>query len=146
MEDDNDEITKSFCADNIDNILAKRTRTRVVEGAKTASWLNKKGHISKSKFSADSKSAALDMDDPNFWEKIMPDFVTPSIMMTKLEELQSQASGAPKKGRRGRKKKVPEKEEKEQEVVEEVKEDENEDTGKSENDTSKKEEFHITRT
>jgi len=146
MEDDNDEITKSFCADNIDNILAKRTRTRVVEGAKTASWLNKKGIITKSKFSADSKSAELDMDDPNFWEKIMPNFVTPSIMMTKLEELQSQASGAPKKGRRGRKKKVPEKEEKEQEVVEEVKEDENEEAGKKEMEMSKKEEFHITRT
>jgi hypothetical protein len=65
LEDDNDEITQQFCADDIDSILAKRTRTRVVEGAKTASWLNKQGMlVSKSKFTSDSKSAGLDMDDP----------------------------------------------------------------------------------
>ena len=29
------------------------------------------------------------MDDPNFWEKVMPDFVTPSIMTTKLDELEA---------------------------------------------------------
>lgn len=107
LEDDNDEITKSFCADDIESILAKRTRTRVVEGTKTASWLNKKGMVTKSKFTSDSKSASLDMDDPNFWEKVMPNFVTPSIMMGKFEELEMDVTGAgPKKKRgRGRKKK-----------------------------------------
>ena len=38
LEDENDEEGKAFCADDIENILAKRTRTRVIEGAKTASW------------------------------------------------------------------------------------------------------------
>ena len=38
IEDENDEEGKAFCADDIENILAKRTRTRVIEGAKTASW------------------------------------------------------------------------------------------------------------
>ena len=66
LEDDNDEITQQFCADDIDSILAKRTRTRVVEGTKTASWLNKQGMVvSKSKFTSDSKSAELDMEDPS---------------------------------------------------------------------------------
>lgn len=115
LEDENDEITKSFCADDIDSILAKRTRTRVVEGAKTASWLNKSGMVvSKSKFTADSKTAGLDMDDPLFWQKVMPDFVTPQIMMQKLEDLSDEVfgtSGKKKKGRgRGRWKRKKEEE------------------------------------
>ena len=142
LGDDNDEITKSFCADDIESILAKRTRTRVVEGTKTASWLNKQGLVTKSKFSADSKSAALDMDDPDFWEKVMPDFVTPSIMAGKLQELEMLVTGTgPKKKRgRGRKKKVDEKEVKEEEVkieaeMEELKpEAESASNGKNENE------------
>ena len=103
LEDDNDEITKEFCADDIESILKKRTRTRVVEGAKTASWLNKQGMVvSKSKFSAEG-NAALDMDDPEFWQKVMPDFVTPSIMMQKLDDLQHEILGTVKGPGRGRK-------------------------------------------
>ena len=78
LEDENDEIGKEFVADDIESILEKRTRTRVVEGAKTASWLNKKGmNVTKSKFASESESAGIDVDDPLFWQKVMPDFVTP---------------------------------------------------------------------
>lgn len=90
LEDENDEMGKEFCADDIESILAKRTRTRVVEGAKTASWLNKQGmNVSKSKFTGESASATanVDVDDPLFWQKVMPDFVTPTIMMAKLDDL-----------------------------------------------------------
>jgi len=105
LEDENDDITKEFCADDIESILAKRTRTRVVEGAKTASWLNKQGMVvSKSKFSAESGDG-LDMDDPQFWQKVMPDFVTPSIMLQKLEDLQHIVDGTVKGPGRGRKRK-----------------------------------------
>jgi len=111
LEDENDEITKEFCADDIENILAKRTRTRVVEGTKTANWLNKQGLVSKSKFTSDSTSANLDMEDPMFWQKVMPDFVTPSIMMNRLRELENQTTessvGALTGRGRGRKKKQP---------------------------------------
>ena len=116
LGDDNDEITQSFCADDIESILTNRTRTRVVEGTKTANWLNKKGLVTKSKFTSDSTSAALDMDDPNFWEKVMPDFVTPSIMAGKLEELEMQVTGTGPKKKRGRKKKIVEDEESNQDV------------------------------
>jgi chromodomain-helicase-DNA-binding protein 7 len=103
IEDENDEITKAFCADDIDSILAKRTRTRVVEGAKTASWLNKQGMVvSKSKFTSDSKTAGLDMADPLFWQKVMPNFVTASIMSQKLDDLESEIMGTKKKVGRGR--------------------------------------------
>jgi hypothetical protein len=99
LDDENDEITKEFCADDIESILAKRTRTRVVEGAKTATWLNKKGMmVSKTKFSAESGGSALDMEDPLFWQKVMPDFVTPNIMLQKLNTLQGDIEGTTVKG------------------------------------------------
>ncbi len=102
--DENDEIGKEFVADDIDNILAKRTRTRVVEGAKTASWLNKAGMVvTKSRFAGDkSASAQVDVDDPMFWQKVMPDFVTPTIMLTKLDELTELLEGKKKGPGRGR--------------------------------------------
>jgi hypothetical protein len=103
LADDNDEIVKQFCADDIDTILAKRTRTRVVEGAKTATWLNKQGmNVTKSKFSADSKSVGLDMDDPLFWQKVMPDFITPNLMIRQLEDLSNEICGTTKKKGPGR--------------------------------------------
>ena len=109
LEDDNDTVTKEFCADDIDSILAKRTRTRVVEGAKTASWLNKQGMVvSKSKFSAEGGDS-LDMDDPLFWQKVMPDFVTPSIMLQKLNDMQDEIEGRVRGPGRGRKRGTPKK-------------------------------------
>lgn len=114
LDDDNDQITREFCADDIESILAKRTRTRVVEGAKTSTWLNKQGLVvSKSKFTAED-GEQLDMDDPLFWQKVMPDFVTPSILLKKLNELQDEIEGTvrgPGRGRgRGRWKKKAEEE------------------------------------
>lgn len=106
LEDENDEIGNQFAADDIESILAKRTRTRVVEGAKTASWLNKQGMVvSKSKFSGDSKAAGVDVDDPLFWQKVMPDFVTPAIMLTKLDELSEMVTQQGKKSRAAKGKK-----------------------------------------
>lgn len=67
------------------------------------SRLNKQGMVvSKSKFSSESGGAKLDMDDPLFWQKVMPDFVTPSIMEKKLDELTTAILGAPKKKGPGR--------------------------------------------
>jgi len=144
IEDENDEITKAFCADDIDSILAKRTRTRVVEGAKTASWLNKQGMVvSKSKFTSDSKSADLDMDDPLFWQKVMPDFVTPTLMLQKLDDLEAEVTGIKKKkkGRgRGRwkKKEEPEKEPAKEEETEQPKEPTEDEAVNPEGDTEAK--------
>lgn len=109
LDDDNDEETKQFCADDIDSILAKRTRTRVVEGTKSASWLNKQGMVvSKSKFTSET-GETLDMDDPLFWQKVMPDFVTPSILLQKLRELEDEIEGrvrGPGRGKGRWKKKI----------------------------------------
>jgi len=124
LEDDNDQITKQFCADDIESILAKRTRTRVVEGTKTSSWLNKQGMmVSKSKFTSE-EGVQIDMDDPLFWQKVMPDFVTPSILLQKFNDLHDEITGTirgPGRGRgRGRKKKLPEKPEAETPLQEET--------------------------
>jgi len=105
LEDQNDEIGKSFVADDIESILEKRTRKRVVEGAKTASWLNKKGmNVTKSKFASDTETAGINVDDPLFWQKVMPDFVTPEILLNKISELEEAfekpVKGRPKKGKK----------------------------------------------
>ena len=43
-------------------------------------WLNKKGmNVTKSKFASESESAGIHVDDPLFWQKVMPDFVTPKM-------------------------------------------------------------------
>uniref|UniRef100_A0A7S2Y8H3 Uncharacterized protein n=1 Tax=Entomoneis paludosa TaxID=265537 RepID=A0A7S2Y8H3_9STRA len=103
LEDDNDAITREFCTDDIDAILAKRTRTRVVEGTKTASWLNKQGMaVSKSRFAAEAGGGDLDMDDPLFWQKVMPDFVTPGLIMQKLNDLVDEIEGKVRGPGRGR--------------------------------------------
>jgi hypothetical protein len=100
--DDDDQVTNEFCADDIESILAKRTRTRVVEGTKTASWLNKQGMVvSKSKFTSES-GKTLDMDDPLFWQKVMPDFVTPSIMAKRFKDLEDEIEGKVRGPGRGR--------------------------------------------
>lgn len=100
-----DFLSHQFVADDIESILEKRTRTRVVEGAKTASWLNKKGmNVTKSKFASEKETAGIDVDDALFWQKVMPDFVTPEILLNKIPELE-EAIEKPKGGRqrKGRK-------------------------------------------
>jgi hypothetical protein len=126
LEDENDEIGKEFVSDDIESILAKRTRTRVVEGAQTASWLNKQGMIvSKSKFSTDKGGATsgVDVDDPLFWQKVMPDFVSPMSLTQKLDELTEEIEGGgkrkgPGRGRGRWKKKAEEAKQEEKKEVE----------------------------
>lgn len=100
--DDDDQKLNEFCADDIESILKKRTRTRIVEGAKSATWLSKQGMVvSKSKFTAED-GEQVDMDDPLFWQKVMPDFVTPSILLQKLNDLQDEIEGKKRGPGRGR--------------------------------------------
>lgn len=103
LEDENDETGNAFVADDIEQILEKRTRKRVIEGAKTASWLNKKGmNVTKSKFKSEGEGG-IDVDDPLFWQKVMPDFVTPEILLNKLSELEDEFEASKNKSKGGRK-------------------------------------------
>ena len=85
-EDDND--AQDFMSNDIDEILQKRSHTTVSEaGPTTESWLNKKrksgGRTKKSIFTgaAMGDAAEVDVNDPEFWKKVLPDLVTPDSMV-----------------------------------------------------------------
>ncbi|GMH68487.1 hypothetical protein TrRE_jg12733, partial [Triparma retinervis] len=87
--DGDDDATKSFEKDDIDTILSRRTRTRVVEGAKNSSWLNKTGHaVNRQSFGG--KMNQIDIDDPEFWNKVMPGFCNVDILTRKLKDMEKE--------------------------------------------------------
>ncbi len=81
---EDDEEVKAFCEQDIEAILAQRTHTIITEGGgddkKTESWLNKKKNSKtrKSLFTGDSSlaHAEIDVNDPDFWKKVLPDLVS----------------------------------------------------------------------
>ena len=91
LDDDTDAV-KEFCEQDIDSILDQRSHVRVVEGKQTESWLNKKkksSRTNKSMFTGDTamEHAEIDVNDPDFWKKVLPDLVTPEMMLAKLNDL-----------------------------------------------------------
>jgi hypothetical protein len=78
---------------DIDSILEQRAHVLVSEAAPTTeNWLNKmntkKSSTRKSKFTGDSamEHAEIDVNDPDFWKKVLPDLVTPDIMLERLSD------------------------------------------------------------
>jgi hypothetical protein len=92
LEDDTEAI-KEFCEQDIEKLLEQRAHVLVVEGtAKTDSWLNKRkksGRTSKSLFTGESamEHAEIDVNDPDFWKKVLPDLVTPDSMLERFKDL-----------------------------------------------------------
>jgi hypothetical protein len=96
LEDDTDAV-KEFYEQDIDKILEQRSHVIVTEsgGAQnkgTESWLNKRkktGRTSKSMFTGDSakEHAEIDVNDPDFWKKVLPDLVTPDLMLERIREV-----------------------------------------------------------
>jgi len=82
--DEDDEDAKEFCEDDIDKIMKERTHRVVLDApGKTASWLTKKaGAFKKRAFTSSQGVAAADVDvnDPDFWAKVMPDLKTPESL------------------------------------------------------------------
>ena len=91
LEDDTD-IIKEFYEQDIDDLLKQRSHVLITEaGAQTESWLNKRkkaGRTSKSMFTGESSKehAEIDVNDPDFWKKVLPDLVTPDIMLERLSD------------------------------------------------------------
>ena len=87
LMDDNTEEEEAFMAEDIDTLLNQRAHTIVTEGVKaTESWLNKqedgkkkprKSRAKKSIFTGDGATefAEVDVNDPDFWRKVLPDLV-----------------------------------------------------------------------
>ena len=91
LMDDNEEDIKEFCEEDIDQILTKRSHVFISEGGQqTESWLNKRkkgGRTKKSVFTGDTstKHQDIDVNDPDFWKKVLPDLVTPESMVERFE-------------------------------------------------------------
>jgi len=90
LEDDADNI-REFCEQDIESLLEQRAHIVVTEGnQKTESWLNKrgKGKTRKSMFTGESamEHAEIDVNDPDFWKKVLPDLVTPDSLLERLHE------------------------------------------------------------
>jgi SNF2 family DNA or RNA helicase len=85
--DDDTEAVREFCEQDIESLLDSRAHVRVVEGQgqQTESWLNKRkklGLTTKSMFTGETsmETAEIDVNDPDFWKKVLPDLVScPSI-------------------------------------------------------------------
>jgi hypothetical protein len=81
MLEDDAENVKQFCEQDIESLLDQRSHVRVMETQATESWLNKKKQsterASKSLFTGDSsiEHADIDVNDPDFWKKVLPDLV-----------------------------------------------------------------------
>lgn len=91
LEDDEGAVNE-FCEQDIDSLLDQRAHVRVVEGQQTESWLNKRKKNSltkKSMFTGATamEHAEIDVNDPDFWRKVLPDLVTPEMMLDTLNEL-----------------------------------------------------------
>jgi superfamily II DNA or RNA helicase len=108
LEDDADDMN-AFIAQDIDTILDQRAHIIVTDGGKpTESWLNKhqqekskkKPRAKKSTFTANGESSSeyvdIDLNDPDFWKKVLPDLVTPEMMLQRLldfKEVDSSLTG-----------------------------------------------------
>ncbi len=90
--DDDADIIKEFYEQDIDKILEQRAHVLVTDGGQqTESWLNKRkksGRTNKSMFTGESakEHAEIDVNDPDFWKKVLPDLVTPDLMLERLKD------------------------------------------------------------
>ena len=71
-----------FVTDDIDSILEKRSRVLVVEGGASQ---GKALRARKARFAA--ASDGVDLHDPDFWRKLMPDMISPEMLLDRLETL-----------------------------------------------------------
>ena len=90
MEDNEDDV-KAFCEQDIDSILDQRAHKVVTDTGKeqkgTASWLNKKRKarsVNRSVFTGNDSAAhaEVDVNDPEFWKKVLPDLVRVWLRVT----------------------------------------------------------------
>jgi hypothetical protein len=88
---DDGEQMKEFYEQDIEQILEHRAHVLVESNPQggTESWLNKRkksGRTNKRMFTGESakEHAEIDVDDPDFWKKVLPDLVTPDTMLERL--------------------------------------------------------------
>jgi len=70
FSEENDEASRKFCESNIDQILEARTQTIVHSQSPTEAGVSSFG---KASFASASSRPELDIHDPDFWAKLMPE-------------------------------------------------------------------------
>jgi len=66
---DDDDASNAFCEENIEQILSRRTKTIVHEETGASNF-------SKASFASESAQPELDVNDPDFWRKLMPEMAS----------------------------------------------------------------------
>eukprot|EP00698_Gefionella_okellyi_P020055 TRINITY_DN6248_c0_g1_i1.p1 TRINITY_DN6248_c0_g1~~TRINITY_DN6248_c0_g1_i1.p1 ORF type:complete len:1850 (-),score=436.56 TRINITY_DN6248_c0_g1_i1:95-5080(-) len=70
LKDDNDEASKKFFEEDIDQILERRAKTVVSKVNETAG--EPTSTFSKASFVSKEKGNDVDLNDPHFWDKLLP--------------------------------------------------------------------------
>eukprot|EP01084_Bolivina_argentea_P224894 380179_1 len=81
---DDDKEADEFCEENIDEILAKRSKDIIFD--KSNGGRTKINNFSRATFISSDDAANINLDDKDFWEKILPKELNPSDMIQTLEE------------------------------------------------------------
>jgi hypothetical protein len=77
-----DQASRSFCDADIDSILKDRTITLTTGGDNETKVVG--STFSKANFSASAADTELDVDAPDFWEKVLPDNSSASKLLVRL--------------------------------------------------------------
>lgn len=94
LQDDDNAAAKTFVGANIDDLLKTNARTVKMDPVKGDSAgggaLDKLKHntVNKTTFKAEEREDGVDINDPNFWSKVLPDMATPDTMLAKLNDVQ----------------------------------------------------------
>jgi len=80
MNDEDEKDTTAFFEENIDEILKKNTRVAKY------SLINGTYSFSKSSFVSSKTEPLITLDDPNFWEKVLKDQESKSLLLRKQLE------------------------------------------------------------
>jgi superfamily II DNA or RNA helicase len=88
FKDDDDSDAKMFVQQDIDEILSKRSKVWNQQGAEARAAMAEGGStFSKATFAVSSSEPAVDLEDSNFWQKIMPsDTKSAAKLWSRLEE------------------------------------------------------------
>jgi hypothetical protein len=89
-EGKSDTMSKAFCEADIDQILNTRTKRKTVEGGNKESKRLLGNTFAKASFVSAEGSNELDVDDPNFWKKVIGD----NSRLLKIENEESSSSNS----------------------------------------------------
>jgi hypothetical protein len=79
-----DNASRSFCEEDIDQIL--QTRARVIRTEVSQEQKDADNVFSKAVFASSDTDTKVKIDDPDFWEKLLPDLKSPAKLLARLQK------------------------------------------------------------